>query len=422
MSFTDGFRAFLGSSDNGNRVVKKDKYSRYSWLIFSDEDYEGYKRFAALKSAALAIVVIILSLVVYLIASGTGNSAKDLETLLARGDTDKEAELDLTLEYQGHTVEEELSLTVLPKQVDEKAAQILFDEADQWLSEILSEKLQFPDQAPNGVDIIWENSDFTYLGIDEPIEKAFIAQLSFGEYVRLSEFMVHIEPDEENYMESLNLLATELQETLSLDDSGDSLVLPDTRNGADLLWSVREKEAPTAIIAAGVFLAFMIILGRRNNEKKQLENRLEQFEHELPDLSFQLVLYLNAGLVVENALSRIISQSEGDLSPLYRALRDVKARADAANNTLINEIYSFARNTGSQDFIRLATLCYEHSSKGSELSEKLEEERLHIQGGRLMNAKSRIKAAETRLCFPLMLLLVVLILITVVPSFLQCSL
>ena len=108
MSFTDGFRAFLGSSDNGNRVVKKDKYSRYSWLIFSDEDYEGYKRFAALKSAALAIVIIILSLVVYLIASGTGNSAKDLETLLARGNTDKEAELDLTLEYQGHTVEEEL--------------------------------------------------------------------------------------------------------------------------------------------------------------------------------------------------------------------------------------------------------------------------------------------------------------------------
>lgn len=360
----------------------------------------------------------ILSLIVYFIVSGSVKSPETVDELLTRGSEDKEALFDLTLEYQGQTVDEELSLTVLPRQVDENDAQLLFDECERWLSELLSEKLQFPDAAPNGVEICWEAADFTYLGIDEPIDKAFIAQLSFGGFVRLSEFTVHIEPDAENYRESLDALALELQESLSLDDSGDRLDLPENKNGASLIWSVREKDAPTAIIAAGIFAAACIILSRRNNEKKQLEKRLEQFERGLPDLSFQLVLYLNAGLVAESAFSRIINQSEGDQSPLYRALRDVKARAAAGNNTLISEIYSFARNTGSQDFIRLATLCYEHSSKGSELSEKLEDERARVQGARLTDARSRIKAAETRLCFPLMLLLVALILITVMPTFL----
>ena len=419
MSFINGLRASLGAADNGNRTVKKDKLSRYSWLIFSDEDYEGYKRFAAVKCAVLAAFVLILSLVIFLVVSGPGKEPETLEAMLERGSEDKEALLDLSMEYRGQTVDEEVSLTVLSRQVDERSAQLLFDECEQWLSEMLSEKPQFPDAAPNGVEIFWENSDFTYLGIDRPTEIKFIAQLSLGEFVRLSEFTVHIEPDAENYRESLNALALELQEKLSLDNSGDALVLPQNRNGASLLWSVKEKDPPTAIIAAGIFLAAFIVINRRSKEKKQLERRRDQFERAVPDLSFQLVLYLNAGLAAENAVSRIISQNENDQGPLYRALRDVRARAEAANNTLIGEIYSFARNTGSQSFIRLATLCYEHSSKGSGLSEKLEDERTRVQETRLTDTRSRIKAAETKLCFPLMLLLLALILITVMPTFLS---
>lgn len=409
----------MGASDNKNRAVKKDKLSAYSWLIFSDEDYEGYKRFIRFRSGISALAVILLSILVYIFITEANRTPADINELLVRSSEDREAELDLTARYMDQTVEESVVLSVLPKAVDRQTSEILFDDCEIWLKEMLAEKLQFPEAAPNGVEISWQNTDFSYLGIEEPEERTFIAQLSAGEYLRLSEFTVLVDPTDEDYRESLISLADELGESLSQDDRGDTLQLPDNVNGAELTWSVRRKEAPTTVIAAGVFIASVIILTRRDNEKKQLIKRQNMFEREVPDLCFQLVLYLNAGLIVESAFSRIISQNEESREPLYRALRDIKKRSETGNTSLITEIYSYARSAGSQSFLRIASLCYEHAARGSELSEKLDQERLRLQNDRLTDVRAEIGSAETRLCFPLMLLLAALIIITVLPSFLS---
>ena len=54
-----------------------------------------------------------------------------------------------------------------------------------------------------------------------------------------------------------------------------------------------------------------------------------------------------------------------------------------------------------------------------ELAGKLEQERDRMWNFRVTNAKAKIKEAETRLCFPLVLLLLALIIITAAPSFMN---
>ena len=416
MSVIDGIRTVVRASDNKDRTVK-DKYAKYKWLIFSDEDYDGYKRSAVIKSFLIAAAIMILSLSLYSLQVRS-SAEPEINAVLQRDTEEKTAELELSLEYGGQRVEKDMDITVLAKKMDKGTAGKLFDECEQWLSEHLAQNLDFPEKAPNGVEITWEETDFTYLGMAEPQEKLFIARLSTGEYNRLAEFKIMLDPNDEKYRQSLEALATKLEDSLSEDGSGDDLILPESMNGAELKWSVRSKEAPTAIIAVGLLVSAAVILSRRDTEKRQLENRKRNFERQIPELCFQLTLYLNSGLVAENAFSRIIQQNESSYEPLYRALRDIRTKADSANHSLISEFYNYARTTGSRDLLRLAALCYEHAARGSELSEKLDQESRIMQSKRIRDARTGVKTAETKLCFPLIMLLAALILITVMPSLL----
>ena len=398
--------------------MKKDKFSEYSWLVFSDEDYEGYKRSSKIKGVLLATFAVLLSVLIYATASYL-DKQKTISELTLREDHDKDIELSLTLEYLGQSVEEDVLLTVRPKKIDAQTAEILFDECEDWIRSVLAEGLIFPDSSPNGVLIDWQNSDFSYIGIKERVERIFIAQLAAGEFVRLSEFTVVLDPSAENYKDSLSVLAKALQDSLSRSETGESLYLPDEEGGANLSWNLAKKQAPTAIIACGFFAGIAIYFSRRDTEKRQLKKRKTLFENEVSNLGFQLVLYLNAGLTIDNAFSRIIRQNEENFNPLYRALRDIKKSADAGNVPFVSQLYAFAQNAGSKSFLRLATLSYEHVSRGSDLTEKLDAETKRLQEERFLNAKTKIKLAETKLCFPLMMLLVVLVLITTVPSFLS---
>ena len=69
--------------------------------------------------------------------------------------------------------------------------------------------------------------------------------------------------------------------------------------------------------------------------------------------------------------------------------------------------------------MRFSTLVYEHAGRGSSLADKLDQEREMIRSGRISESRARVRQAETKLCFPLMLLLLALIIITASPSFLS---
>ena len=212
-------------------------------------------------------------------------------------------------------------------------------------------------------------------------------------------------------------LSEKLQDELSRNDEGISLDLPESSKGVSLSWDLSRDDSSFLLIPAGMLAAVFVWFSRDDREKRMFKNRRMQFENEIPGLSFQLMLHLNAGLIAESALRQVIEQTEEDQGPLYRALREVRKSAALKNVSLITELYAFAKETHSQNMIRLAAMVYEHAGRGSELAEKLEQERTAMWSTRQNNARNKIKEAETRLCFPLILLLVALIIITAAPSF-----
>ena len=397
---------------------KRTKPDRYGWLVFSDEDAGAQKKKRSAIAAAAASAVIAVSVLVFVLIRPAGGG-EDSIAALERGNSDREVELLLHMDYNGYVLDRELNISVLPQRIDAQAAEELFDECEDWLSEELKNGPVFPQTGPGGVSLTWQDTDLNALGIDGPSDIVLTVQMGAGEYTRVSGFTVRFDPAAEDYEKSLDALSGKLGEDLSSNSDGGSLLLPDSAEGASLSWRSVKRQAPVYVIALGAFAAVFIWMSRDDAAEKRLKNRRRMLEAEISNMIFRMILLLNAGLIVESAFAKITEQSAHDGNPLYRAFRDIKMSAEKKNTSFVNELYSFAKASDSQDLLRFAALAYEHSGSGAELAGKLEQERDRMWNTRITDAKARIKEAETKLCFPLVLLLVALIIITAAPSFMS---
>ncbi len=417
-------RHALGHKNNEDRSVKghgkQSKLAAYKWLVFSDEDARSALRKRTAAAAAAAGAVLAASVIAFLLVrSGVRNVPEDIAPLLERGESGKDVELLLHMDYNGHVLDREISISVLPRRVDAEKADELFDACEEWLAEELKNGPTFPKTGPGGVTLTWQEEQIDCLGIDGPADIVLTVQLGAGEYTRVSEVTVRFDPAAEDYEKSLALLSERLGEDLSSDAEGSVLSLPADAEGASLTWSAVKKQVPAYVIAIGAFAAAFIWLSRDDAAERRLRKRRSMLEAELPNMIFRMMLLLNAGLIAESAFAKITEQSSEDRNPLYRAFRDIKMSAEKKNTSFVNELHSFAKASDSADLLRFASLAAEHAGSGAELAGKLEQERDRMWNFRVTNAKAKIKEAETKLCFPLVLLLLALIIITAAPSFMS---
>lgn len=388
--------------------------------MFSDENALAARRKRMIAAAAAAGAVLAASILAFvLIRTGANAASEDIASLLERGDSDKDVELLLHMDYNGHVLEKELSISVLPQRVEAQKAEELFDACEEWLREELRNGPVFPKTGPGGVALTWQEEQIDCLGMEGPEDVVLTVQMGAGEYTRVSEVTVRFDPGAQDYENSLAVLSERLGEELSSDPEGEALSLPSDADGVKLSWSSVKKQAPVYIIAIGAFAAAFIWLSRDDAAEKRLKKRRVMLEAELPNMIFRMMLLLNAGLIAESAFAKITEQSSDDRNPLYRAFRDIKMSAEKKNTSFVNELHLFAKASDSADLLRFATLAAEHADSGAELAGKLEQERDRMWNFRIAGAKAKIKEAETKLCFPLVLLLLALIIITAAPSFMS---
>ena len=305
---------------------------------------------------------------------------------------------------------------MLPRHIGADDAEKLFDECEEWIKTQFSEGKWFPSEAPNGVSLTWQEDDLAFLG-GSGSENKVTAQLGAGEYCRVSEFMIPDILGEDEYLRGLEALSEKLSDDLGRNDEGDGLSLPADSQGARLSWSFPGKSAPVLVIPACVFAAVFVWLSRDDPEKRMYRKRLDAFEKEIPAMSFQVMLLLNAGLIAESAFIQFTDQTSSEQGPLYRIFREIRQRSVMRNVSFINELYSFAKESHCASLLRFSSLVHEHSSSGASLADKLEQERSMMLGSRLGSARAKVREAETKLCLPLILLLIALIIITAAPSF-----
>ena len=145
-------------------------------------------------------------------------------------------------------------------------------------------------------------------------------------------------------------------------------------------------------------------------------HELEALNSELADINLQLCLYLNAGMVLSKALDRLAEDRRGLDTPGSKLLVRTKEVAILKNLPFESVLFDNARIIRSRALLRFAVLLADNKGKGAQLCEKLDTDRMQMLNTRLSDAKAKAKKAETKLCFPLTVLLIALVVVCIAPA------
>ena len=416
----------------------------YRFLQEAGEDIPGQLDAAFSRTKRLLAVCAAVCLAFFLLISFFGRGSADLSDLLTRPEPDeeeKQAGVLLQLSYDGKTLERETQLQIPPRAWTRREADALFDRCERELRQgfekngtdlnALHADLHLPKSSADGqVAIVWNSSDparitedgrVNLTGAREGEPMTLTAVLSVQDYVRQIEFDVKLSPAAvEDWDGSLAMEAEALLRELPASLSDTRQILPaESPSGAGARWSVLRSGLPWEIFGLFLLLGAAIVFSRNDAVKRNLKRKKEAFELEIPNMTMQMILLLDAGLTVESAFSRMVRENEGKDIPLYRAFSRLEAESRATNMPFVNLLYVYARQSGMRDLIRFASLALDCSGRGSELAEKLDRERRQLWSGRLDLAKAKAREAETKLSFPLMVLLLVMVVIAISPALME---
>jgi len=245
--------------------------------------------------------------------------------------------------------------------------------------------------------------------------------------VRPEEIENSFEQEEAGATETLPAIEAEIKKivkTLNRSSSGESIVLPaELPGGIRLFWEESRGSRLPLILLLAFCAAFALYHDRYSRIKKAEALARESIIKELPEFINKLVLLLNAGLVLSSALIRIIETYEASgrevKSYFYSQLYAISKSTRETNSSMIAGLKDFAGRSGVREFTRVISILADNVDKGAELAEKLtnESELLWLTKRKLAEEKGRL--AETKMTFPLVILLLSLIAVTIAPALLE---
>ena len=201
-----------------------------------------------------------------------------------------------------------------------------------------------------------------------------------------------------------------------------TILLPQSlEDGIKLNWSRKQTaRIPQILLLLPLTLVFFY---RSSIEKTREAEKREKdgIRRELPAFNNQLLLLLGSGMIFSDAFLLIAEGFENrkEQGPLSRVILQIAKESRETGSSLVTSLGKYSKRLGVRELSRLANIITDNQHKGVNLTDKLNSESEILWTQRKKLAEERGRAAETKLAFPLALLLLVLILVTAAPAILQ---
>lgn len=198
--------------------------------------------------------------------------------------------------------------------------------------------------------------------------------------------------------------------------------LPD---GTALEWKSSEHKSSSLVVIIPLMyisLIALMIAGTARDDKSPDELRKSMIKG-LPRFCNQLYLMMNAGLILSDAFDIITgsyhSRNAEDLSLFERELAGLYEATDGHRISTAEVINEFAVRHDVKEMIRIASILTENEKRGSDVVESLARESRYLWDERKVVARESGKMIDTKMSYPLGLLLILLIVITMAPALLS---
>lgn len=360
----------------------------------------------------------------------------------AYGEGSKEVELilnaDSVLENYAYT------LTVEQTKVTEREAGEYFLKAKKEIDatfpkdgqtlDHVSERVNMQQAYVDGkVSADWYFDDYSCMDtdgnvIDEKLDdegKIILAEveLTCGDYKELYTFSFMVYPREldkaEHLVKEIDAYVKEQQSQEGMN----LMKLPDSMDGITLGWAqAKEHLVPKVMLLEGIILV-MLPLVQRNRKKEEQKKRQEAFMLDYPEMVSRINVLVGAGMTIKQAWNRISAQYLDnrkkntvkeilvfeEMAKTDREIRDGESERIAYQR--------FADRIDISAYYRFVRLIISNLQKGNRgLCELLEQESEKAFAERRLLARRLGEEAGTKLLFPMMLMLAIVMAIVIVPA------
>lgn len=352
----------------------------------------------------------------------------------------EEKELSLVLDVEGLFEDETYLLEVPPTQPTEKEAKEYFKKAIATIEkEFATLQEQIPIHASYEEGMVkaeWLLDPYGVVDTDGNIQYDKVAEkgevinaqvkLTCGAYEEIYQFSFFLSPIELTQTEILWQQLEEWMEQQTSQEGVSSLKLPTEINGKEISWrEAREYITPQILcleIAAGVL--FWLVAKRKKDEEKK--KQIGEMERDYPEIVNQLSLLLGAGMTTRQAWGKLAEQytfkkKEGMIKEreVYEAIARMSRRFSEGESERV--IYQqFSQEIPAICFHKLVRILLGNLEKGTQgICGRLEEECRVAYEQRIQQAKKLGEEASTKMVFPLVLMLVLVMGIVMLPALME---
>lgn len=424
------------------RFSKEQKIAKELNTLHSGVDNEKqlYREYLGTKVGYMFFGIIcftIILLIIWLMP----NTESELSgnAILRNGYDGLEKSIFLVAKSEG--MEEEIEVLVEPLHYSEAQLKTMSDEVFLYLSNqvflkngdikdglyVVNNHMEFPASVEGyPFSIVWESSDYNVLDSDGTIAKevskngenvCITAKLSYYEHTYQREYLLQVFPAVKDWKESF---LYEMEKTIEeLDNSTseeEALYLPEEIDGHRITYEEKTENTYGIIIFLGVIGMVFVWISMDNNVSKQLENRNNQLLADYAKLVSKLSLYLGTGLSFRTAVSKIVESS--DKGRFYVKELEVVERElenGIAENRAVERLADRCR---LPCYIKLSVLINQNIKKGNNsLQKQLKDEADKAFEERKNLARKYGEEAGTKLLFPMILMLLVVMVMIMYPAF-----
>ncbi len=201
--------------------------------------------------------------------------------------------------------------------------------------------------------------------------------------------------------------------------------LPSRVNGSHIQWSYPADHSGMMMVSLAALGGILLIASRESRKKEKEKKRKEQMVRDYPNLVTKLCLLVQAGMTMRRAFGKIALdyrkkfQEDGQERYAYEEM--LTAYYEMQSGVMEAQAYEdFGRRCDEVKYRTLSTLMSQNLKKGSRnLIEMLEQESVEAFEDRKRQARIQGEAAATKLLFPMILMLVIVLIIIMVPAFLS---
>ena len=207
----------------------------------------------------------------------------------------------------------------------------------------------------------------------------------------------------------------------------ESVMLPSAlSDGTPVKWSARKQEDRTGLVLIPfMYIAVVLAVIKSGIDRHSDGEALARKEimKGLPRFCNQLFLMMNAGMILSDAVERICESYSGygkdNMSVFERELTEIISENDGHRISTATLITEFASRHNVKELVRIATILTENERRGSDVIESLSRESQYLWDDRKIVARECGRMIDMKMSWPLGMLLILLIVITMAPALLN---